>query len=429
MRTSFTAEQRLDPDIAASEAELRRCVHCGFCTAACPTYVLDGNELDSPRGRITLIQDMLEKGGAPAPETVVHIDRCLSCLSCATACPSGVDYRRLIDAGRAHIAQHFERPLFDRLLRGALARVLPDAKLFRLALALGRFGRPFAKLLPPQLAGMLALLPAGAPRTQPVKPGRYPASGPGKLKLVLFPGCVQDGLAPEINAATLRVLTKLGAEVIVPEGAGCCGALTHHLGEEAKTRSLAEAMINWAGPLLADADTHLVVTAAGCGTLLKDYAHLCQNQAALAPYAAGLAARVLDVSEAVERLGLPRGLKPPRPVTLAYQSACSLQHGQGIDALPKRLLAAAGFAVLDLPEAHLCCGSAGTYNMLEPALSARLRSRKQEAIESTRADAVASGNIGCISQLRPGLGLPVAHSIEWLDWALGGADPSGLVMR
>jgi glycolate oxidase iron-sulfur subunit len=377
MRTNFTAEQRQDPQIAASEAELRRCVHCGFCTAACPTYALDGNELDSPRGRIMLIQNMLEKGGAPTAEAVVHIDRCLSCLSCANACPSGVDYRRLIDAGRAHIETHFKRPLFDRLLRGVLARVLPDRGLFRLALRLGRLGKPFAGFLPPQLAAMLNLLPERSSGADPVRPGHYPAKGPAKLRLVLFPGCLQDGLAPEINAATIRVLTALGAEVVVPAQAGCCGALTHHLGDEVRTHAFARGTVDTLGPLLAEEGTFLVVSAAGCGTLLKDYAHLCRDEAALAPYAAGLAQRVLDVSEAVQKLGLPRGLKPPRPVTLAYQSACSLQHGQRIDALPKRLLAAAGFGLVDLPEAHLCCGSAGTYNMLEPALSGRLRRRKR----------------------------------------------------
>jgi glycolate oxidase iron-sulfur subunit len=421
MRTNFTAEQQQDPDLAASEAELRRCVHCGFCLSACPTYVLEGNELDSPRGRITLIQDMLEAGGTPKPETVLHIDRCLSCLSCVSACPSGVDYSRLIETARDHIEQHYERPLYDRLLRGALGQVLPDRKLFSFALGLGSVARPLAPLLPEELKGMLSLLPARHPAAGSVQPGHYLASGPAKVRLALFPVCVQDMIAPEVNAAAVRVLTKLGAEVIVPETAGCCGALNHHLGQEARMRAQAEATLGWASPLLAGEIDYMVVTAAGCGTQLKDYGHLHGSEAAKA-----LAARSLDISEVVQALGLPEGLTPPRPLALAYQSACSLQHGQGLHDLPRALLAEAGFSVVDLPEAHLCCGSAGTYNMLEPAMAAGLRERKLTAIGRVEADAVASGNIGCISQLAPWLDMPMAHTIQWLDWALGGKEPAGL---
>jgi glycolate oxidase iron-sulfur subunit len=269
MRTNFTVEQKQDPAIASSEAELRRCVHCGFCTASCPTYVLEGNELDGPRGRIMLIQDMLETGAAPKPETVFHIDRCLSCLSCATACPSGVDYGRLIETARIHIEQTYKRPLVERLLRQAIGRILPDRKLFGLALELGRLARPFAKLLPARLAAMLRLLPARVPRMAPVLPGHYLASGSTKLRVALFTGCVQDALSPAINAAAIRVLTKLGAEVILPETPVCCGALTHHLGDETRTQAHAQATLGWAAPLLAAGVDHIVVTAAGCGTLLK----------------------------------------------------------------------------------------------------------------------------------------------------------------
>jgi glycolate oxidase iron-sulfur subunit len=421
MRTNFTVEQKQDPAIASSEAELRRCVHCGFCTASCPTYVLEGNELDGPRGRIMLIQDMLETGAAPKPETVFHIDRCLSCLSCATACPSGVDYGRLIETARIHIEQTYKRPLVERLLRQAIGRILPDRKLFGLALELGRLARPFAKLLPARLAAMLRLLPARVPRMAPVLPGHYLASGSTKLRVALFTGCVQDALSPAINAAAIRVLTKLGAEVILPETPVCCGALTHHLGDETRTQAHAQATLGWAAPLLAAGVDHIVVTAAGCGTLLKDYGHLVGNADARL-----LAGRVLDVSEAIEKLGLPDGLMPPRPLTLAYQSACSLQHGQRLHARPRALLAAAGFTVIDLPEAHLCCGSAGTYNMLEPEMAERLAARKRAAIAMVGADAVASGNIGCITQLAPGLDIPIAHSVEWLDWALGGEEPTSV---
>lgn len=422
MRTRFTAEQRENPDIVESEAQLRRCVHCGFCTAACPTYVLEGNELDSPRGRIMLIQNMLEQGEAPLAETVFHIDRCLSCLACTKACPSGVDYGRLIDLGRAHIEKTYRRPLIDRLMRKAIGRVLPDPSLFGPALALGRFAKPLAPLLPERVRAMLDLVPEEGPGAG-VAPGRYPAQGPAKQRLVLFPGCLQDRLAPAINAAAVRVLTKLGAEVIVPQGAPCCGALTHHLGDHDETLRLARGTIDALGPHLSDPIDGIVTSAAGCGTLLKDYAHLCAREPSLAPFAAKLAGSVLDISQAIDRLGLPPGITPVETVTLAYQSACSLNHGQDLDALPRRLLTESGFRVVTLSEAHLCCGSAGTYNMLEPELSGELRARKADAIEQTEADAVASGNIGCIMQLRPALAIPIAHTIEWLDWALGGPEP------
>ena len=407
--------QKLATDI---EAELRRCVHCGFCTSACPTYQVEGNELDGPRGRITLIEAMLHDEAPPAPEAVWHIDRCLSCLSCATACPSGVGYGTLIGAARAHIETHYKRPWSDRLFRQLLGWVMPNGRIFGAALTLGRIAAPFRALLPAKARGMIDLLPPQGTR-KPLSPGTYPSQGKVKMTVGLLPGCVQDQLSPAINQAAIRVLNKLGASVIVPEAPFCCGALSHHLGEEEGTLMHARATLAAAKVMLAAGASRIVTTTAGCGTLMKGYGSLVPSD----PAFADLARRSADISEVVAALGWPQDRKIAAPFKLAYQSACSLQHGQKIEEGPKALLATAGFAVVDLPEAHLCCGSAGTYNLLELELSAALRKRKQTAIESTGAEAVASGNIGCIVQLTQGLRMPIAHFIQWLDYALGGPRP------
>jgi glycolate oxidase iron-sulfur subunit len=400
------------------EAELRRCVHCGFCTSACPTYAIEGNELDGPRGRITLIEAMLHEETAPAPEVVLHIDRCLSCLACTSACPSGVQYGTLIDAARAHIETHYKRPLPDRLLRGVLGQVLPNARAFGIALALGRMAKPLSSVLPAPLRAMIDLLPASA-AGMPVEPGFYSAAGETKMTVGLLLGCVQDPLSPAINHAAIRVLTALGAAVVVPTESVCCGALSHHLGDEPRARSHARATLAAVDAMTALGAGPIITTASGCGTLMKNYGALVKDD----PAFVGLSTRIRDICQIVAELGWPETRKAEKPLRLAYQSACSLQHGQKIDAGPKALLTAAGFAVLDLPEAHLCCGSAGTYNLLEPGLSGALRARKQAAIDSTGADAVASGNIGCIMQLTPGSTRPISNFVEWLDYALGGAMP------
>ena len=424
MQTGFSLAQLADPDIAASEKILRACVHCGFCTATCPTYVLLGDELDSPRGRIVLIKNMLEEEGPVSPETVTHIDRCLSCLACMTTCPSGVHYMHLVDHGRRHIERHFRRPLAERLLRRTLGRVLSRPPLFRLALHAARLAKPFAGLLPQRLRPMLSLAPPALPAASTLDRLQvFPAAGQQRMRVALLPGCAQQVLAPEINAATIRLLTRHGAEVVVAAGSGCCGALMHHLGDEAPALALARANIDaWAAAGPFDA---IVVNASGCGTMLKDYGFLLRTDAAYAEKAAQIAGLARDVSEVASELGLaPPGA--PRGLRVAYHSACSLQHGQQVERQPKELLAAAGFAVVDVPEGHLCCGSAGTYNLLQPALAAALRDRKLANIALTGADLVAAGNIGCITQLAGAAPLPVVHTVELLDWATGGTTPPAL---
>jgi glycolate oxidase iron-sulfur subunit len=422
VRTSFTEDQRQDPDIRAAELVLRKCVRCGFCTATCPTYVLLGDELDGPRGRVHQIQHMLETGAAPSAETVKHIDRCLSCLACVTACPSGVDYRRLVDQAREIIEDKHVRPLPDRWLRALLATVLPHPGRFRIAVRLAGLFRWARPLAPGRLKGLMAMAPTGVPT--PARAGVFTPVGERRMRVALLGGCVQPVLDPEINAAAVRLLNRLGATVVVSEAA-CCGALPHHLGKADQARALAATRIEaWSREIDAGGLEAIVVTTSGCGSEVKDYGHLFRDHPTLAEPAARVAALALDITELLDRTGLP----PVRPkgLKVAYHSACSLQHGQQVTDAPKRLLAAAGFEVVEPREAHLCCGSAGTYNMLQPQIATRLRDRKAETLAVLEADVVAAGNLGCISQLAPSLAAPIVHTVQLLDWATGGPVPPGV---
>jgi glycolate oxidase iron-sulfur subunit len=427
MQTIFTAKQLADPDVASSAAIVRRCVHCGFCTATCPTYVLLGDELDSPRGRIYLIKDMLEHDKPASAQVVKHIDRCLSCLACMTTCPSDVHYMHLVDHARRHIEATYARPLPDRLVRSLLAIVLPRPWLFRLALLGARFGRPFARRLPGPLGAMLGLAPAGIASPSPVdRPQVFQAEGPKRARVALLSGCAQQVLAPEINEATIRLLTRHGVEVVVAKGAGCCGALTHHMGKERPALRDARANIDaWWRELEGAGLDAVVINASGCGTTVKDYGFMLREDPAYAAKAARISAITRDITELMREIGL----KPPvREVDLvvAYHSACSMQHGQQIQIEPKQLLSEAGFTVKDVPEAHLCCGSAGTYNILQPAIATQLRERKVENIERVRPDLIATGNIGCITQIAAGTRIPIVHTAALLDWATGGPLPKPL---
>jgi glycolate oxidase iron-sulfur subunit len=409
MKTNFTPAQLEIPRLKEADGILRACVHCGFCTATCPTYVLTGDERDSPRGRIYMIQEMLEKGGAPAPETVHHVDRCLSCLGCMTTCPSGVHYAHLVDQARVHIETHHKRPLPERALRFLLAHVLAHPPRMRLALRLAKWARPLAGILPAPLKAMLALAPANVPAAQSFT-GEHKVAAK-TMRVALLTGCAQSVLDPEINAATIRLLTRLGVEVVVPQGQGCCGSLSHHLGREEEARRMAKANVKaWAA---ANVD-HVVVNTSGCGTTVKDYAHAIGET--------GLS--VLDVSELLAKLDLPA--LSAKNVKVAYHSACSLQHGQKLKTEPQALLTRAGFTLTPIAEAHMCCGSAGTYNILQPEMASQLGARKRENIMRGKPDVIAAGNIGCLTQIALGLNVPVLHSIELLDWAYGGPEPEKL---
>jgi glycolate oxidase iron-sulfur subunit len=427
MQTSFTLAQLADPDVAEANQILRACVHCGFCSATCPTYVLDGNELDSPRGRIYLIKDMLENERPATDEVVIHIDRCLSCLACMTTCPSGVHYMHLVDHARAHIERSYRRPWLDRAMRNVLARVLPYPGRFRLALMAALIAKPFAPLFDAAglkaVAAMLRLAPLRLPRRQP-RPQVFPACGPRCGRVVLLAGCVSDVMAPQINAAAIRVLTRHGIEVVLAQGTGCCGSLVHHMGREHEALAQARANIDaWtAVPGALDA---ILITASGCGMTVKDYGFMLRTDSAYAARAAKVAALAKDICEYLSSLSL-RPNDAADGLTVAYHAACSLQHGQKITRQPKDILGRLGFAVKDVPDGHLCCGSAGTYNILQPDIARRLRERKVGTIERLRPDVIAAGNIGCIAQIAAGTDLPVVHTVELIDWATGGPCPEML---
>ena len=427
MRTSFTLEQLANPDVAESEKILRACVHCGFCTATCPTYVLDGNELNSPRGRIYLIKDMLENDRPAGADVALHIDRCLSCLACMTTCPSGVHYMHLVDHARVHIENTFTRPVSERLLRDLLARLLPYPQRFRLALAAALLGKPLTGLAEAlglkRLAAMLRLAPWRGPHA-PLAPQTFPAAGSARRgRVALLAGCVNDVLSPQINAAAIRTLNRCGIDVVVAKNAGCCGSMVHHMGREHEALAQARANID-AWTALGDIDA-IVITASGCGTTVKDYGFTLRTDPVYAEPAAKVAKLARDIAEYLAGLPLESAPRPPGLV-VAYHAACSLQHGQRITRQPRDLLARLGFVVKDVPDGHLCCGSAGTYNIMQPDLARRLRERKVGTIERLRPDVIAAGNIGCITQIGAGTSVPTVHTVELIDWASGGPCPPAL---
>lgn len=424
MQTTFTPQQLTDPGTKRANDILRACVHCGFCTATCPTYQILGDELDSPRGRIYLIKDMLENERVPDEKTVKHIDRCLSCLACMTTCPSGVHYMHLVDHARSYIEQNYKRPLSDRLLRWVLARILPYPKRFRLALLGAKIGRPFVRFIPdPRLRAMIEMAPKVIP---PVSRNDDPQTfhvTDKKMRVALMTGCAQRALNTDINDATIRLLTRLGAEVVIPKGQGCCGALTHHMGKEAESHATATKNIKaWVAEMDAGLDA-IVINTSGCGTTVKDYGHMFRNSD-LAADAARVSAIAMDVSEVLIKLDLPEG--DAKNTKVAYHAACSLQHGQQIKMHPKTLLKKAGFTVLEPADSHLCCGSAGTYNLMQPKISGQLRELKVQTLEALQPDIIAAGNIGCMMQIGSATDTPIVHTVELLDWATGGPRPTGL---
>jgi len=391
-----------------AEEILRKCVHCGFCTATCPTYQLLGDELDGPRGRIYLIKQVLE-GKEVTEKTRLHLDRCLTCRSCETTCPSGVKYSHLLDIGRQVVEEKLQRPLRESLPRTLLKAVLPRQRVFSLAVAAGRAVRP---LLPGSLADKLP------PQAVAARPWPKPA-GHGRRMLVLA-GCVQPALAPNINAATARLLDRLGIELFSEAKAGCCGAVRHHLNDaEAAKADMRRNIDAWWPHLDAGAEA-IVVTASGCGVQVRDYGHILADDPDYAEKAARVSALCRDPAEIVagegERLrpllaGKPRG-------RLAFHSPCTLQHGLQIRGVVERLLTAAGYELTPVADGHLCCGSAGTYSVLQPELAQRLRSNKLAALNAGGPAVVATANIGCLTHLQAGSALPVRHWVELIDEAL-----------
>lgn len=435
MKTEFSLIQLADPDIAEADKILRACVHCGFCTATCPTYVLLGDELDSPRGRIYLIKEMLEKDRPPTQEVVKHIDRCLSCLACMTTCPSGVNYMHLVDQARVKIERDYTRPLPERALRAVLAWVLPRPGWFRAGMILARLGRPLAALLPTpsaapatptllrRLKAMLALAPGSLPPRGAAGGSVFPAQGTKKGRVALLQGCAQQVLAPRINQAAINLLTRHGIEVVLVKDEQCCGALTHHLGRDGDALARARANITvWIAEAARGGLDAILMTTSGCGTVIKDYGFMLREDRDFAAPAAKVSALAKDISEYLGGIDLQPS-QPHGDIVVAYHSACSLQHGQKITQAPKELLSKNGFVVKDVPESHLCCGSAGTYNILQPDIANKLRDRKVANIAMVKPDMIAAGNIGCMVQIASGTSVPVVHTVELLDWATGGPRP------
>ena len=426
MQTFFNEDQLLELDFKRSNEVLRACVHCGFCTATCPTYQVLGDELDSPRGRIYLIKDMLENNRVPDQKTVTHIDRCLSCLACMSTCPSGVHYMHLVDHARAYIEDKYKRPLFERLLRWALVKILPYPTRFRLALLGAKIARPIARFLPdPRLRAMIAMAPKQVP---PVSrnddPQSFAPSIARKKRVVLMTGCAQRALNTDINDATIRLLQRLGCEIVIPQGQACCGALTHHLGKTTESHAAAAQNIRaWQGEIDQGGLDAVVINTSGCGTTVKDYGHMFRDTD-LAEQAAQISSLAMDVSELLMQLEMPD--LEQKNIKVAYHAACSLQHGQQIKTFPKTLLQKAGFTVLEPADPHLCCGSAGTYNLMQPEISSQLKTRKVANLEALQPDIIAAGNIGCMMQIGSGTAVPVVHSVELLDWATGGPQPAAL---
>jgi len=430
MQTNFTEAQFQNPGIARANEILRKCVHCGFCTATCPSYQVLGDELDSPRGRIYLIKNMIESGRPADAQTVKHVDRCLTCLACMTTCPSGVHYMHLVDHARGYIEETYRRPLFDRALRWLLAQILPYPGRFRLAMAGAMLAKPFRRLLPGLFPGRIGAMIDIAPKRVAAPSlhddlGVKPATGERRKRVALMTGCAQKALNPAINAATIRLLNRHGCDVVVAAGAGCCGALTHHMGKTELSHASAAANVRaWAAEADGEGLDAIIINTSGCGTTVKDYGYMLRHDRGLAEDAARISALAKDISEFMVELGLEE-TKAPK-LRVAYHAACSLQHGQKVTEAPKTLLRAAGYEVVEPAESHLCCGSAGTYNLLQSEIAKQLRARKVANLEAKRPQVIAVGNIGCMMQIGGATGIPVVHTAELLDWATGGPKPEAL---
>ena len=428
MQTNFSPEQLRNPDFKRSNEVLRSCVHCGFCTATCPTYKILGDELDSPRGRIYLMKDMLENERTPDLQTVKHIDRCLSCLSCMTTCPSGVHYMHLIDHARSYINKNYKRPAADRYLRWLLALILPFPTRFRFSLILAKLAKPISPLVPgKRLRAMLALAPKKIlPPSLNDDPQVFLSQKPEiKKRVALMTGCAQKVLDTDINDATIRILRRMGCEVVIVKGQGCCGALTHHMGDTDKALQLARANIEaWNNEIEFNGLDAIIINTSGCGTTVKDYGHMFEDTD-LAATALKVSALAKDISEFLVEFDLTPILSSNN-LNVVYHSACSLQHGQQIKQSPIKLLERAGFNVSQPSDAHICCGSAGTYNLLQPDISNTLKKLKVKKIEEKSPNIIAAGNIGCMIQISSGTDIPVVHTVELLDWATGGPKPPKL---
>jgi len=425
MQTNFTEEQLKIKDNKSSEKIFKKCVHCGMCNATCPTYEILGDELDGPRGRIYLIQDMLENERKPTSNIVKHIDRCLSCYSCMTTCPAGVNYMHLIDHGRKYIEKNYERPFFDRIIRNSLSKILPDSKLFKLSIFLVKLGKPFKFLFPSKIKNMMDLMPVSFPKKVLKIKEIYKTKNKKRIaRVALLTGCVQKEISPQINESTIRILNRHGVEVVVPEKIRCCGSLNHHLGKNDLAHQDFINNINiWHDEYLKGNLDAILSNTSGCGTTMKDYGFIFKDDKNMKKKAKKISELTKDVSEYLsENLNL-KFKKKEKKLRIAYHSACSMQHGQKIHSQPMNLLEKTKNEILEIPEGHICCGSAGTYNILQSKIAKQLLKNKVKNIESLKPQIISTGNIGCITQIRHGTNIPILHTIELLDWYTGGPKP------
>ena len=424
MQTNFSDTQLKDKDNQSTEKIFKKCVHCGMCNATCPTYGILGDELDGPRGRIYLIQDMLENNKKPSEKVVKHIDRCLSCYSCMTTCPAGVNYMHVIDHGRKYIEKNYERPFFDKLLRNFLSITLPNIRYFKVASFFVKIGKPFSFLFPKKIKNMIGLMPTSFPKKLLKNQEIYRAKGKKIARVALLTGCVQKEISPQINESTIRLLNRHGVEVVVPKKIRCCGSLNHHLGksEDAHTDFTNNINIWYEEHKKGNLDAILSNTS-GCGTTLKDYGFIFRDDKDYKDKAKIISKLTKDVTEYLSESLKLNIKKKNKKYKIAYHSACSMQHGQNIHSQPLELLSKTENDIMEIPQGHLCCGSAGTYNILQSEIATKLLKDKVKNIESTNPEIISTGNIGCITQISNGTNIPILHTIELLDWYTGGPKP------
>jgi len=432
METHFSEQQLRNKDNKSSEKIFRKCVHCGFCNATCPTYQLLGDELDGPRGRIYLIKDMLENN-KPANEKIVkHIDRCLSCYSCMTTCPSGVNYMHLIDHGRSHIEKTYKRPFKDRFIRSFLSKVLSKSINFKVIAILTQFVKPFFFLFPRNLREMINFMPTRFTKTQLIKKEIYPAINREKTvaRVALLTGCVQKIISPQINDATIRLLNRHGIEVVVPKNIECCGSLNHHLGKKDIANKIFKNNISiWYDEYLKKGLDAIISNTSGCGTTLKDYGFIFRSDKDLKKKAKKISELTKDITEYLDenvKLNFIKKTKNTKTYKIAYHSACSMQHGQQVHEKPINLIKKTGNEVLDIPDGHICCGSAGTYNLLQNNIAKQLLENKILNIKKINPQIISTGNVGCITQIARGTKIPILHTVEIIDWYTGGPKPKVL---
>ena len=429
METHFSEQQLKDKDNKSSEKILRKCVHCGFCNATCPTYQLLGDELDGPRGRIYLIKDMLENNKPANASIVKHIDRCLSCYSCMTTCPSGVNYMHLIDHGRSHIEKTYKRPFKDRVMRSFFSKVLSNSTYFRAIGILTNLVRPFRFIFPEKLSEIINLMPRKFPKKTLSKMRVYPAKNKKKTvaRVALLTGCVQKVISPQINEATIRLLNRHDIEVVVPKQIECCGSLNHHLGKEQSAHLTFKRNIStWYDEYIKNGLDAIISNTSGCGTTLKDYGFIFRSDKDFKKKAKKISELTKDITEYLSenvKLNFIQKQKNTRIYKIAYHSACSMQHGQKVHEEPVNLIKKTGNEVLDIADGHMCCGSAGTYNLLQSDIANRLLKNKILNIEKIKPQIISTGNIGCITQIAQGTKIPILHTVEIIDWYTGGLKP------